>query len=105
METGRFTSDSWMDWLWQACVPVAKRIAGALGFGYLSFEGVSTALEAAFDAVRTALGGMLSDVAQLLAMSGFFDFMSITSGGIMSGVAWMVLKRWAITSGTSGAPA
>jgi hypothetical protein len=92
--------DSWIDWLWQSCVPVAKRVLGALGFGYVSFEGAATALETAFDAVRTALGGLAGDVAQLLAMSGFFDAMSITSGGIMSGLAWMMLKRWAVSAGT-----
>lgn len=98
--------DSWIDWLWQACVPVAKRVLGALGFGYVSFEGASTALESAFSAVQTALGGLAGDVAQLLAMAGFFDFMSITSGGIMSGLAWMMLKRWAVSAGTAaGSPA
>lgn len=95
--------DSWFDWLWSACVPVAKRIAGALGFGYLSFEGASTAIEGAFESIQTSFSGMVPEVASLLAMAGFFDAMAISAGGIVSGLAWMVLKRWALVGGGAAA--
>lgn len=94
--------DSWWDWLLSVCVPVAKRVLGSLGLGVLSFTGVSATLNAALDAAKAAWGGLLIEVAQLLAMAGFFDFMAITSGGIVAGIAWLTLKRWAITSGTVG---
>jgi hypothetical protein len=88
--------DSWFDWLWNACVPVVKKVLGSLGMGYLSFEGASSALQSAFDSIQTSFGGLIPEVASLLARAGFFDVMAITSGGIMSGLAWMVLKRWAV---------
>jgi hypothetical protein len=88
--------DSITDWLWNLIVPLAKRVAVALGFGYVSFEGVSTALESAFSSIQSAFGGLLAEVAALLAMAGFFDAMSIMSGGILSGLAWMMLKKWAV---------
>lgn len=88
--------DSWFDWLWASCVPVVKKVLGSLGMGWLSFEGASQALQAAFDSITGSFGGLIPDVAALLARAGFFDVMAITSGGIMSGLAWMVLKRWAV---------
>lgn len=89
---------TWWDWLVSAAEPIARRIAVGLGFGYVTFEGVSTALEGAYSSATSAFGGLLSEVAQLLAMSGFFDAMAISSGGIVSGVAWMALKRWAVVT-------
>jgi len=94
--------DSLYDWLMSVVAPVAKRVMASLGLGVVSFTGVSTTLDAALNAAKSAWGGVLSEVASLIAMSGFFDFMAITSGGLISGVAWMVLKRWAITQGTAG---
>jgi hypothetical protein len=95
--------DSWATWIWGVCEPIAKRVAVALGFGYLSFEGASTALESAFGSIQASFGGLLAEVAALLAMSGFFDAMAIMSGGILSGLAWMAMKRWAVVG--AGTPA
>lgn len=90
--------DSWTDWLWSMIVPLAKRVATALGFGYVTFEGASTAIETAFNSMTSAFGGLLADVATLLAMAGFFDALSITSGGIVSGLAWVMMKKWALSA-------
>lgn len=96
--------DSWFSWLWNASVPVVKKVLAALGLGWVSFEGASAALTSAFDAIQTSFGGIIPEVASLLARAGFFDAMSITSGGIMSGLAWMALKRWSL-GGTGEQPA
>lgn len=94
--------DSWGDWIMQVCAPVAKRVATALGFGYVSFEGASAVLESAFASIQASLGGLIAEVAALLAMAGFFDAMAITSGGILSGLAWMAMKRWALAPAAGG---
>lgn len=96
--------DSWATWLYGLVEPLVKRAAVALGFGYLSFEGASTVLESAFSSIQGSFSGLIAEVAQLLARAGFFDAMAITSGGIFAGLAWMVLKRWAVV-GTGTAPA
>lgn len=90
--------DSWTDWLLSIIVPAAKKIAVALGFGYVTFTGVSTAVTTAFDHVTNSFAGLIPEVAALLARAGFFDAMSISSGGILSGIAWMALKRWSVVS-------
>uniref|UniRef100_A0A1A7GEX2 Uncharacterized protein n=1 Tax=biofilter metagenome TaxID=1070537 RepID=A0A1A7GEX2_9ZZZZ len=40
-------------------------------------------------------------MAQILAMSGFFDYMAITSGGLVTSISWLVLKRFALQTGTA----
>jgi hypothetical protein len=87
-------------WLARISWPIVTRVLTAMGIGTVTYTGANTALSSALQAAKTAFAGIGADVAQLLAMAGFFDFMSITSGGIMSGLAWMVLKKFAIQSGT-----
>lgn len=87
-------------WIARISWPIVTRVLTAMGIGTVTYTGANTALSSALQAAKVAFAGIGADVAQLLAMAGFFDFMSITSGGIMSGLAWMVLKRFAIQSGT-----
>jgi len=89
--------DSWTSWLWALAAPLVKRVLVALGMGYASFEGAATVIESSFDAIQASFGGLLAEVAALLAMAGFFDAMAIMSGGIMGGLAWMAMKRWALS--------
>lgn len=94
--------DSFATWLGAITWPLVSRVLVALGFGYVTYEGAASAIGNALSAVKGALGGLGGDVAQLLALAGFFDFMSITSGGIVSGLAWMAMKRFALqTTGPS----
>lgn len=88
--------DNFATWLGAITWPLVSRVLVTLGFGYVTYEGASTAIGGALTAVKGALGGLGGDVAQLLALAGFFDFMSITSGGIVSGLAWMAMKRLAL---------
>lgn len=88
--------DSWASWLYNLVEPLVKRAAVALGFGYASFEGASAVMETAFSSVQSAFSGIISEVAQLLAIAGFFDAMAITSGGLFAGLAWMSLKRFVL---------
>lgn len=90
-------------WLAQTAWPLVSRVLAALGFGYVTYEGASAAVEGAISAAQSAAGGLVGEVAQILALAGFFDWMSITSGGIVSGLAWMAMKRFAlVTTGNGG---
>ncbi|WP_270174964.1 DUF2523 domain-containing protein [Diaphorobacter sp. ED-3] len=91
------------DWLARISWPLVSRVLVALGFGYTTYEGADTALRGALNGAKAAMTGMLPEVLQLLAMAGFFDAMAITSGGIVSGLAWMVMKRFALQTTGQGA--
>lgn len=90
-------------WLAGISWPLVSRVLVSLGFGYTTYEGADTALTSAIDAAKGAFVGLGAEVLQLLAMAGFFDAMSITSGGIVSGLAWMVMKRFALQTTGQGA--
>ncbi|MNV47680.1 hypothetical protein D3C71_1395560 [compost metagenome] len=89
------------EWLAKISWPIVSRVMVALGFGYTTYEGADSALSGALNAAKTAFAGFSGEVLQLLAMAGFFEAMAITSGGIVSGLAWMVMKRFALQ--TTGA--
>lgn len=90
------------EWLAKISWPLVSRVLVSLGFGYTTYEGADTALGMALDGAKAAMTGMLPEVLQLLAMSGFFEAMAITSGGIISGLAWMVMKRFALQTTGQG---
>ena len=92
--------DTIASWLASITWPIFSRVLAALGVGTVTYTGAQSALEMALSSAKTAFVGIGSEVLQIIAMSGFFDAMSITSGGIMSGLAWLVLKKFALQSGT-----
>lgn len=94
--------DNIAEWLASITWPLVSRVLTAMGFGYVTYEGTSTAVTSALTAAKGAFTGLMTEVLQLLVMIGFFDAMSIMSGGIVSGLAWMVAKKMAIqtTGGT-----
>lgn len=89
-------------WIARISWPLISRAMAALGVGTVTYVGADTALGSALDSAKTAFTGLGGEVLQLLAMAGVFDAMAIMSGGILSGLAWLVLKRYALQ--TSGAP-
>lgn len=90
--------DSIAEWLARITWPLVSRCLAALGVGTVTYTGANTALSQALQSAKDAFSGLAADVFALLAMGGWFDFMSITSGGIVSGLTWMVLKRFALQS-------
>ena len=89
------------DWLAGISWPLVSRVLSSLGVGTVTYVGADTALTSALSAAKSAFGGMSGDVIQLIAMAGFFEAMAIMSGGIVSGLAWMVMKRFALQTGTT----
>lgn len=92
--------DNIAGWLASISWPIVSRVLAALGLGTVTYTGANTALSSALGAAKTAFSGLAVDVAQILAMAGFFDAMAIMSGGIVSGLSWLVLKKFALQSGT-----
>lgn len=92
--------ESIAQWLSDLTWPIVSRVFASLGIGTVTYAGAETALRSAIDTAKTSFAGMAGEVLQLVAMAGFFDAMAITSGGLVSGLAWLVLKRFALQSGT-----
>lgn len=90
--------DNIAQWLASITWPLVSRVLVAMGIGTVTYTGASSALDSALSAGKAAFAGMSGDVLQLLAMAGFFDAMSIMSGGIVSGLSWLVLKKYAAMS-------
>lgn len=91
-------------WLARISWPLVSRVMSSLGVGTVTYTGADTALTSALDAAKGSMASLGGEVLQILAMSGFFDAMAITSGGIVSGLTWLVLKRFALQT-TGPAPA
>lgn len=94
--------DSITSWLAAVSWPIVSRVLAAVGLGTVTYTGLTTAVTTYLDAAKAALGGVPSTVLNILAMTGAFDFLAITSGGIVSSIAWLVLKKFALqTTGTA----
>jgi len=90
------------EWLAKISWPLVSRVMGSLGVGTATYVGADSALGSALSAAKAAFTGMGGEILQILALSGFFDAMAIMSGGLVSGLAWMVMKRFALqTTGAS----
>lgn len=89
------------NWLASISWPIVSRVLAALGMGTVTYTGLTTAVTSYFDLAKASLQGMSGTVLQLLAMAGVFDFLAITSGGVISGLTFMVLKKFALQ--TTGA--
>ena len=83
-------------WLSDMAKPIATRVMVALGFGTVTYTGASAGIDAAINAVRSSLGGLTGDIATLFAMSGFFDAIAISTGSLVTAVAMMTLKKFAL---------
>jgi hypothetical protein len=89
-------------WLASISWPIVSRVLAALGMGTVTYTGLTTAVNNYFAMAKASLAGLGGTVLQLLAMAGVFDFLAITSGGVISGLTFMVLKRFALqTTGTN----
>jgi hypothetical protein len=92
--------DNVSDWLVSITAPMVTRVLAALGLGTVTYTGASAALSSALSAAKVAFTGMTGEVLQILAMTGFFDAAAITAGGITGALGWMILKHFALQSGT-----
>lgn len=85
-------------WLATITWPLITRVLAAAGMGTVTYVGATTALESALAGAKASFGALGADMLNIMLLSGFFDAMSISAGGLTGGLAWMVMKRWAITA-------
>lgn len=72
---------------------LAKKVLTALGMGFVTYVGLNAAVSGAISAASGAMGGASSDVASILAISGFFTACSVIAGGITASVTLVSLTR------------
>jgi hypothetical protein len=80
--------------------PLVSRVLVALGIGVVTYAGADGALNTMLSAAKGAMSGLSGPLASYLAMAGVFDAMSAIAGGLVSGLAFMTLKKLALQSGT-----
>lgn len=76
-----------------AVAPLAGRVLIGLGFGTVTFVGLTAALNQLLDAARGALGGLVGEAGQILAMAGVFYALSIIAGALVTSVSLVALKK------------
>jgi Protein of unknown function (DUF2523) len=88
-------------WLAGIAWPLVSRVMVAMGIGTVTYAGVTVAVNSALSSAKGAFGGMAGEVSSLMAIAGLFESLSIIAGGVLAGVAFMVLKRFSL--GSTGA--
>lgn len=78
--------------------PLARQVLISLGIGLISFVGLDTAIQSAFNAAKSNFAGMDSGIVAIAARAGLFTAFSIVAGGILAGVSMLILKRFGPTS-------
>lgn len=73
--------------------PLAKRVMIALGFGVVSYAGISTALNIALDSAKSAFSGFTGDSLALVQIAGLPSVLSILAGALVARVSVMALKK------------
>ena len=73
--------------------PLAKRVLSALGFGFVSYTGLSIALNSAIDQVRSAYGGISGDTLALIQLSGMGTAISIICGALVGRLSVVALRK------------
>jgi Protein of unknown function (DUF2523) len=78
---------SWAAWLVSAAGPFIIQGLIALGVGVLTVTGIDVAVNQAMSWCATAVGGLTSDMVNVLAIGGFWQGFSYIGGAISARVA------------------
>ena len=73
--------------------PLAAKALVGLGFGTVTYVGLTAALNAAVSAAQGAVSGLTGDIAAILAIGGFFEAFGIIAGGLVASVTLVSLKN------------
>jgi hypothetical protein len=84
---------SWAITLLSWMAPLAKRVLIALGIGTISYVGIDAVMTGVISAITSSLGGLSSDIINILAMGGFTTAISIILGGVAARISMMTLKK------------
>lgn len=74
-------------WLMSLIGPLVLQALIAVGVGTLTVAGIDVAVNQCVSWLTSAVGGMSSDLVNVLAMSGVFTAMSYIGGGISARLA------------------
>ena len=86
---------NWAAWLMSLAAPLAGRVLLSIGLGTVTFVGLSAAVSGLLSAAKASAQGLLPEVAQILALAGVFQALSIIAGGVVTSLALISLKRFA----------
>lgn len=81
-------------WLVSMTEPIVRRVAAALGFGFVTYAGVQAALQQVIDQAKNAWGGVGGDVAQVVALGGFNTAIAIIAGALLARLVFVQLKKF-----------
>ncbi|WP_027794586.1 DUF2523 domain-containing protein [Paraburkholderia acidipaludis] len=88
---------TWAAWLLALVQPLIVQALVALGVGVLTVSGIDVAVNQAMSWCTSAVGGIPSDMLNVMALGGLFQGMSYIGGAIsariaMAGVAGVLKK-------------
>lgn len=83
-------------WLGALAWPLVSRVIMALGIGTVTYVGLNAAITGALGAAKGALGGLGGELGGLIALSGFFEAMSITAGAAVACIAFTAAKKFTL---------
>lgn len=72
---------------------IVARVLGALGFGIVSYVGVTAALNQLIALIHTRLGGVTSDIFHLVGMAGFDVFLSLVISARFGMITFLFAQR------------
>lgn len=67
--------------------PLVKKALSSIGIGIVSYAAISTALNAALDGAKSAIGGFTGDALSIIQLSGVFTALSIVAGAMIAKAA------------------
>lgn len=73
--------------------PVAKRVLAALGFGVISYAGISVALNSMLSQAKIAWSGIAGETLQLVELAGVNTAASIYAGALVARVGLVALSK------------
>ncbi|MES2099388.1 MAG: DUF2523 family protein [Pseudomonadota bacterium] len=75
--------------------PVAKRALASLGFGFVTYVGVSAAVDQLLASAKSAwaAGSLFANASELVAMAGGNVALSIIAGAIVGRISMVTMKR------------
>lgn len=93
-------------WLATATGGLVARVLGALGMGVVSYIGVTTVFQVLIDSMNTHIGGIPSDILNLLGIAGFDVVLSLVFSSYFGVISWLIaaggFKRLSFISSTGG---
>jgi hypothetical protein len=89
---------SLMSVAFESVKPFALKALVGVGFGTVSYVGLTAAINGAISAAQGSLNGLTGDVSAILAMAGLFQALGIIAGGLTASVALASLKKLQLRS-------